>query len=162
MKNQIANIITSCRIICSLFLLFCPVFSFSFYVLYLFCGITDMVDGAIARKTKSVSEFGTKLDSVTDIVFAAVCFAKILPLIHFPVWLWILIASIAIIKIQNIVFGIIYFKQLVSIHSFLNKATGLLLFLLPLTLKFFEPIYFLAMSAAINEAYQIRTDRKNI
>ena len=34
--------------------------------MYLFCGITDMVDGTIARKTKSVSETGARLDTSMD------------------------------------------------------------------------------------------------
>ena len=61
MKKQIANIITSCRILGSIGLLFCPVFSAYFYGLYIFCGLTDMVDGTIARKTNAVSEFGSRL-----------------------------------------------------------------------------------------------------
>ena len=74
MRKQIANIITSSRILCSICLLLSPVFSVAFYIMYLFCGITDMVDGTIARKTKSVSETGARLDTVADIVFVAVCF----------------------------------------------------------------------------------------
>ena len=53
-------------------LLFFPVFSILFYMLYLFCGLTDMVDGTVARKIGSASEFGVKLDSAADIVFVAV------------------------------------------------------------------------------------------
>ena len=60
-------------------------FSISFSIMYLFCGITDMVDGTIARKTKSMSEFGARLDTVADSVFVAVCFVKILPLMQFPI-----------------------------------------------------------------------------
>ena len=69
MKKQIANIITVCRILGSVGLLFCPVFSACFYGLYLFCGLTDMVDGAIARKTGAASTFGARLDTVTDVLF---------------------------------------------------------------------------------------------
>ena len=43
MKKQIANIITLCRILGSIGLLFCPVFSACFYGLYIFCGLTDVV-----------------------------------------------------------------------------------------------------------------------
>ena len=55
MRKQIANIITSCRIICSILMLFCSVFSLEFYVAYLLGGFTDMVDGIIARKTETTS-----------------------------------------------------------------------------------------------------------
>ena len=125
-----------------------------------------MVDGTIARKIKSVSETGARLDTVADIVFAAVCFVKILPRIQFPAWLWIWIVVIAIIKIGNVVWGWIRNKKLVSIHTILNKATGFLLFLFPFTLRFIEPTYssvivcFLATVSAINETYYIRMGRE--
>lgn len=165
-KKQIANIITCSRILCAFCLLFTPVFSVIFYILYLFCGMTDLVDGTVARKTKAVSAFGAKLDTAADMVFTAVCVAKVLPLIHLPVWLWIWITVIAVIKIVNILWGLICSKQLIALHTFLNKATGFLLFLFPLTLSFIEPmcsavaICSLAMPAAIQEWYHIRTDRK--
>ena len=166
MKKQIANIITVSRILGSICLLFCPAFSVAFYIAYLFCGITDMVDGTIARKTKSVSETGARLDTVADIVFVAVCFVKILPLIQFPTWLWIWIVIIGTIKIGNVVWGLICNKKLVSMHTILNKATGFLLFLFPLTLSFIEPmsssviVCSSATVSAINEVYYTRMGRE--
>ena len=166
MRKQMANIITVSRILCSICLLFCPVFSIVFYIVYLFCGFTDMVDGTIARRTKTVSEFGARLDSVADIVFAAVCFARILPLIHLPALLWIWIAMIAAIKIGSILWGFLCSKSLISIHTLLNKITGFLLFLFPLTPSVIEPMYsavtvcFLATVSAIHEGYYIRKSRE--
>ena len=61
-----ANAITIFRMAASIVLLFCPVFSPIFYALYLIAGLSDMVDGIIARKTNSVSEFGSKFDSIAD------------------------------------------------------------------------------------------------
>ena len=166
MRIQIANMITISRILCSICLLFCPVFSFGFYTMYLFCGFTDMVDGTIARKTKTVSERGARLDTFADIVFVAMCLAKILPLIHLPIWLWIWIAVIAIIKIGVIACGFVRSNKLICLHTFLNKATGFLLFLLPLTLNFIEPIYSsaavcsMAMLSAINEVYHTKIGKE--
>ena len=79
MKKHIANIITGSRIAFSLPLLFIPLSSAWFAILYLVCGLTDMVDGTIARKTGSVSKFGARLDTVADFVFMSVCCVKILP-----------------------------------------------------------------------------------
>ena len=141
MKKHIANIITSSRIIFSLPLLFIPLSSVWFTILYLFCGLTDMIDGTIARKTNSVSEFGSKLDTVADFVFLMVSIFKLLPTIHIPRWLWIWSGVIAIIKIGNIVWGYISQKQFISLHTVMNKITGLLLFLLPLTISFAEVKY---------------------
>ena len=166
MKKQIANIITISRILCSICLLLCSVFSIVFYIMYLFCGITDMTDGTIARKTRSVSTFGARLDTVADIVFLAVCFVKILPLMQFPMWLWTWIVVIATIKIGNIIWGLICNKKLVSIHTILNKVTGFLLFLLPLTFNFIKPVYssavvcFLATLSAIIEIFHTRMGKE--
>ena len=120
-----------------------------------------MIDGTVARKTGAVSNFGAKLDTASDFVFMAVCVVKLLPKINISVWLWIWIASIAIVKVINIVMGFIRRKKLVALHTFLNKITGLLLFLLPLTLQFIVPTYSFAVVctiatiAAIQEGYYI-------
>ena len=120
-----------------------------------------MIDGTVARKTGAVSDFGAKLDTVSDFVFMAVCVVKLLPKINISVWLWIWIAIIAIVKVINIVMGFIRRKKLVALHTFLNKITGLLLFLLPLTLQIIVPTYSFAVVctiatiAAIQEGYYI-------
>ena len=166
MRKQIANIITISRILSCIYLLFCPAFSISFYTMYVFCGITDMVDGTIARKTKSTSELGARLDTVADSVLVAVCFVKILPFMQFPAWLWIWIVIIAIIKIGSVIWGLTSYKRLVSIHTILNKATGFLMFLLPFTFHFIEPVYsssvvcFIATLSAIHEMYYIRIGKE--
>lgn len=161
MKKQIANIITGSRILFSLLLLFIPLSSLWFYTFYLICGLTDMVDGAIARKTGAVSKFGARFDTVSDFVFLFVCWVKILPRVHIPICLWVWITLIASIKILNIALVFIRKKELISMHSVLNKITGLALFLLPLTLTFVPITYsvvticILATVAAMQEAYFI-------
>ena len=169
MKKQIANIMTSCRILLGITLLFCPVFSVGFYCTYILCGFTDMVDGVVARKTNTVSEFGAKLDTMSDFIFFAVTLIKLLPIIHIPKWIWAWIVVIAIIKIFNVILGFIYKKKLIFLHTVMNKTTGLLLFILPLTLEFIEIKYCLiavcivATFSAIQEWYYVqplkRTDK---
>ena len=162
MTKRIANILTSCRILSSVLLLFFPAFSLGFYIIYFFCGFSDMLDGTIARKTNTVSSFGSKLDTAADFVFMAVCVVKLLPKMNIPVWLWIWIAVITIVKFTNIIWGFIRRKKLVDYHTFLNKTTGLLLFLLPLTLQFIVPTHSFAVVctiatiAAIQEGYLYR------
>lgn len=138
---MMANVITGLRILVSAVLLFCPVFSPIFYVLYLIAGLSDMVDGIIARKTDSVSEFGSRLDGVADFVFVAVCLIKILPVMDIPVWLYAWTAVIALIKIINIISGYAMQKKYVAVHTTMNKVTGVLLFMLPLILSIVPLIY---------------------
>ena len=134
--------------------------------MYFLCGFSDMIDGTIARKTNTVSEFGSTLDTVADFVFVVVCSIKLLPLVHIPIWVWIWIGAIAVIKIANIVWGFVRKKRRVSVHTVLNKITGFALFLLPLTLTFIEPTYTvlvvccLATIAAIQERYCVAKERE--
>ena len=159
MKKHIANIITGSRILFSLPLLFIPLSSVWFYILYLFCGLTDMVDGTLARRTGSVSQFGARLDTASDLAFMFVCAIKILPLLHIPVWIWVWITLVAVVKILNIVTVFVRKKKLISIHSVFNKITGLSLFLLPLMLTIVPTAYsvaaicVLATVAAMQEVY---------
>ena len=164
MKKQAANFITLCRIFGSILLLFFPVFSAAFYILYLFCGFTDMVDGTIARKTNAVSELGARLDSAADVIFIAVSFMKLLPVLHIPRWLWIWMIVIAIIKSGNMLLGVASKKKWMALHTPMNKLTGLLLFLLPLTMQVIELEYsavlicVVATFAAVQEGHLIRTE----
>lgn len=122
MRKYIANIVTSCRIIFSILMLFFSVFSPWFYVMYLLCGLTDMVDGSIARKTNTVSTF--------------------------------------------IISGYVCNKRFTVEHTVMNKITGLLLFVLPLTLFFIERKYSavvvctIATFSAIQEGHYIRMGRE--
>ena len=159
MKKHIANIITGSRIVFSLSLLFIPLSSAWFYALYLLCGLSDMIDGTVARMTNSVSEFGARLDTVSDFVFMSVALIKFVPHFHTPVWLWIWIGVIAMMKLGNVVLGFVCTKKFVSPHTVLNKITGLLLFLLPTTISFVDLTYTLpivctvATVAAMHEWY---------
>jgi len=158
-----ANIVTSLRIVCSIVLLFCPVFSSAFYALYLTAGVSDMVDGLIARRTYTASELGAKLDTIADIVFVIVCLVKLLPILDIPVWFYVWIGIIALIKIINIISGFVVQKRFVTVHSKMNKVAGLLLFVFPLSIPFFDlkftagAICIFATFAAIQEGHFIRT-----
>lgn len=105
MKRYAANIITGCRIAFSILLLMFPVFSFRFYAMYLASGITDMIDGTVARKTNSASASGSRFDTIADAVFLVSALLKLLPEIEFPAWALTWIVVIAVIKTANIAWG---------------------------------------------------------
>ena len=115
-----------------------------------------MIDGTIARKTNSTSKLGSQLDTIADFIFVVVSLFKLLPAIHIPGWLWIWGSVIAVIKISNIIWGYVSKKQFISLHTIMNKVTGLLLFLLPLTISFaeWEHIAIAACSIATLSAMQ--------
>ena len=138
MKKHLANALTGCRIFGSVLLLFFPVFSRGFYITYLFCGFSDMIDGTVARKTNSVTKFGSRMDTLADFVFVVASVCKLLPIIHLPGWLWAWCGTIAVIKVGNVVWRYAAKRQFLSLHTIMNKTTGLLLFLIPLTISFVE------------------------
>ena len=162
---MMANVITGLRILVSAVLLFCPVFSPIFYVMYLIAGLSDMVDGIIARKTDSVSEFGSRLDGVADFVFVAVCLIRVLPVLDIPIWLYVWTAVIFFVKIINIISGYAMHKGFIAVHTTMNKVTGVLLFIVPLTLSIVPliytgiPICSVATFAAVQEGHFIRTGK---
>lgn len=152
MKKHLANLVTGCRILCSVGMLFCPMFSPSFWAMYLIGGLTDMVDGTIARKTNSVTDFGSKLDSVADLVFVTAACFKLLPVVHLPGWIWCWVILIGIMRIRK--------GKLLLEHTVWNKVTGMLLFLLPLTLPFLDVRYsacVVCMIATISALHDRRT-----
>ena len=126
-----------------------------------------MIDGAVARKTGTVSEFSSRLDTIADIVFVAVCLIKVIPVLDVPVWLYIWITIIAFIKVANIAVGYIRQKEFISVHSLMNKMTGGLLFVFPLTLVYMDLRYsatvvcMVATVAAIQEWYLVNRNVMN-
>ena len=161
-----ANTVTFSRIAASIVLLFCPVFSSAFNVFYIAAGVSDMLDGFVARKTDTVSNLGERLDTIADFVFAAVCLIRLLPVLRIPAWLYVWIGIIALIKAVNIISGFAVQKRFAAVHSVMNKVTGALLFLLPLTIRV-VPLKYSAVVvcaaatfAAMQEGHFIRTERE--
>ena len=161
-----ANAITVFRMAAGIVLLLCPVFSPAFCVFYIAAGLSDILDGFVARKTDTVSELGAGLDTMADFVFVVVCLIKLLPVLRISPWLYGWIGIIALIKVVNIISGFAVQKKLVTVHSFMNKATGVLLFLLPLTIPAVPlktsaiVVCAAATFAAVQEGHFIRTGRE--
>ena len=133
LKQNAANIVTSFRIIGTIVMLIAPVFSKTFYLAYTFAGLTDAVDGTVARKTGTASKFGAKLDSAADLFFflsmIAKLFTKILAALPKPI-IWILVGILVARICYYTYFGITQ-QRFVSNHIILNKASGFLAFFTP-------------------------------
>ena len=162
---MIADLITVSRMLFSLLLLGFPTSSGIFAALYLLCGITDVLDGFAARRLHSESEKGAILDSAADLLFALIYAVKILPLLQLPRWVWIWTAAIAVVKITGILLRSGKAHGLFISHSFANKLTGLLIFLLPLTVRLIDIKYgaaavcTVASFAAAVEVFELKGTR---
>lgn len=158
-KNNIPNYITALRIAGTACMLFLEPLTVAFYVVYTISGISDIVDGYIARKLKITSELGAKLDSIADLLFYAVMLIKIFPILlkKIPVTLWIVVGIILGLRACTYCVVAIKFKRFASVHTYLNKLTGLVMFLVPYLIKtpVFVPfcwgISVIAMCAVIQE-----------
>ena len=133
LKKNLANLITCTRIIATAALLFLEALTKPFYMVYVWCGLSDVLDGFVARSTKTASSLGSKLDTVSDLLFYSVMLYKIWPYLHSnnPAYVQILIKVIIIYRIVLYIAGGFIKKTLVSRHTYINKATGLILFFLP-------------------------------
>ena len=136
-----------------------------FWTLYLLCGLSDVLDGAVARLTGTVSRLGERLDTIADIIFVAMWMLLFIPAIDVGRWLWLWTGVIALIKVVNVICGLAMKKGFVAKHTLANKATGMLLFLLPMVIllevikvPYIVLVCLLATFAAIQEGHLIRTE----
>ena len=164
--KHLPNFITALRLLGALGLLFSDVGGVAFWLIYFVCGLSDMVDGFIARKLHCESKTGALLDSLADLAFVVCCCIKLIPVLILPHWLWFLGAVIVVIKVINQIPAMVMYKKCLFPHTIANKAAGLLLFVgVPLTL-FLEStvpmviIAVVATFAAVQEGLFIRTGQK--
>ena len=92
--KNLQNKITIMRIVCSVFIVLPKPFTLLFWILYIVCGISDILDGFVARSMKQESEFGAKLDSIADIIFLSSIIIVLIPIIRIPSYVWICIAVV--------------------------------------------------------------------
>ena len=168
MKRHIPNIITLSRIPMAVALPFVQSSPAIFWTLYLLCGLSDILDGAVARLAGTVSRIGERLDTLADIVFVAVWMVLFIPAIDVGRRLWIWTGVIALIKVVNVISGLAMKKGFVAKHTLANKATGILLFLLPMIVlwevikvPYIILVSLLATFAAVQEGHLIRTEQSS-
>ena len=163
--THLPNIITLLRIIGSISLLLCDVTGVAFWIIYGFCGVSDIADGWLARKLKCVTRTGALLDSLADICFVACCAWKLLPILdsalplcfskELPQWLWLWAGVIVVIKVVNQLSALVMYGRCCFPHTAANKWAGFLLFIaLPIIIWSIIPISiaaFVATFAAIHE-----------
>ena len=159
---NLPNLLSASRIALCLPLLMVDAMTVPFWVLYVVAGVTDMLDGFLARRWGVESRFGARLDSVADFVFVLAVGYKLFPWLKLPAALWMMIGLIALVKIVNAVSSYVVNHKVAFLHTKANKLTGFLLFVgvMAIGQSFFIPVAWTiacgALFAAVQESYFIR------
>jgi len=130
--KYLLNSITVSRIIGSLLLLLPAPLSFAFFLIYFWCGISDALDGYIARRTNNVSQAGATLDSLADLIFTAAILIVFVPVLSWKLWMLCWIAEIAVLRFLSLAIGYKKFHAPAFLHTYANKLSGFALFCFPL------------------------------
>lgn len=158
-KWNTADTVTTIRIVCSFVLLMLPVSSPEFILIYTLVGLTDVLDGWLARKTGTASEFGARLDSVADLLFYGILLLRLLPALWLalPQAVWYVVSLVLLVRILAYTTAAVKYHRFASLHTWLNKLTGGAVFLLPYVFAVSSGVVygwavcFLALAAALEE-----------
>ena len=136
-RKNLANIITITRLICIVPLIFVEPFSLPFWILYAYCGLSDLADGIVARTMKLQSPAGARLDSIADAAFFLTLMIRILPVLTIPPWIWGCGAGVLMVRLATYGLGVLKYHAFCSLHTYANKVTGAMLFIMPVLYAWF-------------------------
>ena len=128
--KHLPNIISTFRIAATVWLLLMEPLSPLFLVIYTLTGLSDVADGAIARKYNTTSETGAKLDSIADLLFYTLILIRIFPVmwVTLPKKIWVFVAAILFVRACAYSCCALKHHTFASIHTYLNKLTGFMVF----------------------------------
>lgn len=132
-KKNAANLITLIRIFGAIALITLEPLSLPFFIVYGVCGLSDAFDGLVARKLGVESSFGSALDSLSDLLFYGVMAAKLFPTFQrlLTPWQWAIIVTPTALHFLAYIICAIKFNRFSAIHTYANKALGLLVYAFP-------------------------------
>ena len=147
--KYVPNILTVLRIICASLLLVTPVYSSAFYVLFLICGITDFLDGRIARKYQLASKAGASLDNIADYLLIISSIIKVVPTLVLERWVLIWGVIMLVTHVSSSVIAWFKYKKIVILHTVANKILGGAVFVIPLLAGFGNHTLLIALVCAL-------------
>ena len=126
--KYIPNILSFSRIPLSLAMLFLTGHPAAFLIVYAVAGLTDVLDGFLARRMGWETAFGAKLDGFADIAFMlamlGVVFGEMRGVLRFKPYLIAGVAVVAALKLVNLCFTKRKFNQWSTMHTLANKYTA--------------------------------------
>lgn len=134
--KYVPNVLSISRIIAAAFLFtFDDLYNTVFLLTYMYCAVSDFLDGKIARKYNCESKFGTALDTIGD-AGTYLALLKILAIQKMvPGWIvvWLLVAVAFAVVAAFIT--LIRFKKFFLPHTIISKFLGGMVFLLPIVVQ---------------------------
>ena len=114
--------------------IFVGAFSVLTFIMFVVAGVSDMIDGPLARRIKDGrSELGATLDSIGDLLMISVSIAIFIPAMG--LWGFIFILYIGAISFKVIVPSLIAgfkYKEFISLHTYTFKALVVFMFSIPI------------------------------
>jgi len=137
--KHVPNTLSAMRILLSIAMLFLtdPKYIWLFVAVYLLNGLTDVLDGKIARHFQVESSLGSKLDAVGDSMLFGSALICMVFLADLKVELLKCLAVLSfgvVYKIANVFVTRVRFKQWNMMHTLMNKTVFV-------TLYFYVPIF---------------------
>lgn len=125
----IPNFITISRMFLSLMLPFIIHQPELFLFVFLLCGITDILDGYLARKWGVNNNLGAKLDSIADTMLFLIMTYLAIRLLGDRISSFIpIILVIIVVRFFNVIFAYTKYGCFLMVHTLANKATGLCIY----------------------------------
>lgn len=144
MRNLLTlpNMLTALRMVGAAILFFIPPLSMEFFIIYSLCGFSDVMDGVIARASHGTTDFGAKLDSCADLLFYAAMILRIFPVLweKLPRLIWVFVLIVLALRLSAYLTAAVRYHRFAALHTYMNKLTGLAVFMMP---------YFIAGNAGV-------------
>ncbi|MCL2105893.1 MAG: CDP-alcohol phosphatidyltransferase family protein [Oscillospiraceae bacterium] len=165
--KHIPNILSATRIPLSLALPFITRYPWLFLSVYGAAGLTDVLDGFLARRYKWFSKFGAQLDSIADVIFT---FSSIIAAVfaieglYIAPYNFICLAVVLLIRAVAAVYTKAKFKRWGFVHSILIRASTIpvyfMMVVIVLSTKLPNPLLFVLLFgnvlAAAEELWMLR------
>ncbi len=154
--KYVPNILSASRIVMASFLFtYNDFYSPTFLAIYVFCAMTDFLDGTIARKYHCESKLGAALDSIGD----GMTYLPLLKILvvqkMVPGWIVIWLMVDLALAFVGAFIALGRFRKFFIPHTYVGKLLGGVIFVLPVMVQFVpEMVWFvaIAITATVNVA----------
>ena len=133
--KYVPNTLSTLRILLAASLFLIPALTPLFLIVYTAAGVTDLIDGPIARKFNVTSKLGANLDGIADYFFVAAALITIVPVLDFNTRSIALVIGFIILKVIGMIVGYIHYRQLMMMHTYASKTGAMFALLFPLILQ---------------------------